>query len=220
MDADERQISRGDRALIEAMHDHLQRCFPGAEGLVLHERISPTIHLDVMVVNPTAEYPCLRLVTCGMAELPMHVPPGFPGTPYAELTIALPPRWPVSMKAFRDERVYWPVRLLKQLGRIPNGYETFLWAGHTVGDERSQPYSAGTKLCASLLVRPLVAPEAFPEFDVGDGRKVRIFGVFPIYAEELALKLERGLEALWDAIADSDLTDVVDPRRPSLLRRG
>ena len=43
---------------------------------------------------------------------------------------------------------------------------------------------------------------------------------FPIYAEELELKLERGLEALWNVIAESDLTDVVDPRRPSLLRRG
>src|SRR5438477_178095 len=81
---DEPRMSRGDRALIEAMHDHLERCFPGGGSVVLHEKISPTIHLDVMVVAPTAAYPFLRLVTCGVAELPMHVPPGWSETPYAE----------------------------------------------------------------------------------------------------------------------------------------
>jgi hypothetical protein len=87
------------RIVIEAMHDQLERCFPGWDGLVLHEKISPTVHLDVMVVRPTAACPCLRLVTCGMAELPMHVPPEWSETPYAELSIALPPSWPVSMEA-------------------------------------------------------------------------------------------------------------------------
>lgn len=76
-----------------------------------------------MVVRPTAVYPCLRLVTCGMAQLPMHVPPEWSDTPYAELSIALPPRWPVSMKAFRDERFYfynicsWRCRITAWLDR-------------------------------------------------------------------------------------------------------
>jgi len=91
---EEPSMSRGDGDLVHAMHGHLQRCFPGWEGPVLHERISPTVHLDVMVVGPTADYPCLRLVTCGMAELPMHVPSGWATTSHAEVTIALPPSWP------------------------------------------------------------------------------------------------------------------------------
>jgi hypothetical protein len=213
---DEPKMSRGDRWLIEAMHNHLERCFPGWDGLVLHEKISPTVHLDVMVVRPTAVYPYLRLVTCGVAELPMHVPPGWSETPYAELSIALPPTWPVSMEAFRDERFYWPVRLLKHLGRVPHDGETFLWTGHTVHGDHSQPYAPDTQLCASLIVPPLIAPHEFGEFDVDDGRSVRILGVLPLYAEELEVKLQQGLHALMDLIGSSDLTDVVGPHRQNL----
>lgn len=188
---DEPSMSRGDRALIEAMHDHLERCFHGWDGLVLHEKISPTVHLDVMVVRPTAVYPCLRLVTCGVAELPVHVPPDWSETPYAELSIALPPSWPVSMDAFRDERFYWPVRLLKHLGRMPHDGQTFLWTGHTIHGNRSQPYAPDTHLCASLIVAPLIAPREFGEFKVGGELSVRLLGVLPIYAEELEVKLHQ-----------------------------
>jgi hypothetical protein len=214
--ADEPSMSRGDRVLIEAMHDHLERCFPGRDGLVLHEKISPTVHLDVMVVRPTAVYPHLRLVTCGVAELPMRVPPGWSDTPYAEFSIALPPDWPVSMEAFRDERFYWPVRLLKHLGRVPHDSETFLWTGHTLHGDRSQPYGPDTQLCASLIVPPLIAPQEFGRFDVDGGRSVRILGVLPLYAEELEVKLQHGLQALMDLIDRSELTDVVVPHRQNL----
>jgi hypothetical protein len=215
---EEPRMSRGDPALIGAMHDHLERCFPGWEGPVLHEHISPTVHLDVMVVGPTAACPCLRLVTCGMAELPMHVPPGWSETPHVEVSIALPPDWPLSMAALRHERYSWPVRLLKQLGRLPHENETFLWNGHTLHGDRSEPYAPDTTLCGSLIVPPLVAPRGFEEFDVDDGRSVRILGVLPLYAEELELKLEHGLDALLHVLGGSDLTDVVRPRRRNLAR--
>lgn len=213
---DEPSISRGDHVLIEAMHDHLERCFPCWDGPVLHEKISPTVHVDVMVVRPTAAYRCLRLVTCGMAELPMHVPPEWSETPYAELSIALPPSWPMSLRAFRDERVYWPLRLLKHLARMPHDDRTFLWTGHTIHGYRSQHYAPDTRLCASLIVPPLVAPREFGEFNVGGGRSVRILGVLPLYQEELEVKLQHGLQALMDLIGGSDLTDVVGPHRHNL----
>jgi hypothetical protein len=144
------------------------------------------------------------------------VPPGWSETPFAELSIALPPDWPESMESFRDERFFWPVRLLKHLGRMPHEGETFLWTGHTVHGDRSQPYAPDTELCASLLVSPSIAPPQFAEFDVGGGRSVRILGVLPLYAEELEVKLQHGLPALLDLIAGSDLTDVVGPHRQSL----
>jgi hypothetical protein len=213
---DEPRISRGDPALVAAMHRHLGRCFRRWDGLVLHERISPTVHLDVMVIRPSAAYPCLRLVTCGMAELPMRVPPGWPETRHAEVTIALPPTWPVSMEAFQDDRFFWPIRLLKHLGRMPHEGETFLWNGHTLHGDRARPYAPDTALCATLLVAPLVAPRGFDRFRVKGGRSVRILGVLPLYAEELEVKLRHGQDALDDLIAASDVIDVVDPQRRNL----
>lgn len=214
--ADAARLSRGDRSLVGAMDEHLERCFPGVEGMVLHETVSPAVHLDVMVVPPTRTYPCLRLVTCGMAEQPMRVPPGWPDTRYAELTIALPPGWPVSIAALRDERFFWPIRLLKHLGRMPHTGDTFLWNGHTIQNHGSEPYAPDTKLCGSLIVPPLTAPPGFEEFAVDGRRSVRILGVLPLFAEEMEMKVRHGLDALWDVIGASELTDVVDPHRPNL----
>jgi hypothetical protein len=151
-----------------------------------------------------------------MSEQPMRVPPDWRETPYAELSIALPPTWPVSMGAFRDERFYWPVRLLKHLGRMPHDDETFLWTGHTIDGNRSQPYAPDTQLCASVIVPPLIAPREFGEFTVGGERSVRILGVLPLHAEELDVKLQHGLQPLMDLIRGADLTDIVDPRRQNL----
>lgn len=212
------KVSRGDPALIEAMDGHLRRCFPGWDGPVLHEHYSPLVHLDVMVVRPTADHPCLRLVTCGMAEMPMHVPPDWSDTPYVELSIALPPNWPLSMHALRDERYSWPVRLMKQLAREPHECETFLWIGNTFHGNPSQPYGPDTRLCASLIAPPMTAPAAFGEFTVGDGRLVRIFGVLPLYVQELDVTFDHSSRALLDMLADADVDDVVGPRRRNVAR--
>jgi hypothetical protein len=96
---------------------------------VFHELVSPTIHLDVHVVPPTDEFDFYRLVTSGMAEVPMTVPDGFPHPPYAEVTIALPRHWKMHTEAFGDERVHWPVRLLKDLGRLPTTTRRFSGGG-------------------------------------------------------------------------------------------
>jgi hypothetical protein len=123
------------------------------------------------------------------------------------------------MEALRDERFYWPVRLLRHLGRLPHDGETFLWTGHTVHGDRSRPYAPDTRLCASLIVPPMFAPPEFGEFDVHGGRSVRILGVLPLYAEELDVKLQHGLGALMDLIGGADLTVVVGPHRKNLAIR-
>lgn len=63
---------------------------------------------------------------------------------YAELVISLPPFWPLDEQSWRDERHYWPVRLLKTLGRLPHEYDTWLGVGHTIpnGDPRSRMRAA------------------------------------------------------------------------------
>ncbi len=148
-----RRVSGGDPGLIEAIDQHLDDCF-GDEGdrLVFHELVSPTVHLDVHVIPPTEEFELQRLVTSGMAEAPMTVPADFGESPFAELTIALPPEWTINQEAFSDERVYWPVRLLKLLGRLPHELSTFLWYGHTIPNgDPPQPYAESTSLCCALI---------------------------------------------------------------------
>lgn len=44
----------------------------------------------------------------------------------------LPENWPTSSDAFKDDKYYWPIKLLKQLARFPHEYNTWLGYGHTI----------------------------------------------------------------------------------------
>ena len=218
--AAEQRISGGDPELIDAIDEHLDRCFGEDDRWVFHELVSPTIHLDVHRVPPTESFPFQRLVTSGMAEAPMTVPEGLGETPFAELTIALPADWPMSQEAFADERVYWPIRVLKDLARLPHEYSTFLRYGHTIPNGNPPaPYADGTGLCCAFVAPPVAAPDEFAEMLVGDGGSVRILAVVPLYEDEMRLKLERGADALYDLFDEHGITDVVDPTRPSIAPR-
>ena len=37
----------------------------------------------------------------------------------AELAIALPADWKLDQESMKDEKWYWPIRLLKSLARLP-----------------------------------------------------------------------------------------------------
>lgn len=219
----EPEFSGGDTTLIGAVDAHLDRCFGKTDRLVFHEIVSPLVHLDIHLVSEGTGFPFQRVVTSGMAEKPMNVPGDFDESPFAELTIALPSEWPMDKEAFEDERVYWPIRLLKDLARLPHEFSSFLWYGHTIGNgEPPSPYADGTDLCAALIVAPLAVPKDFPELGLSDGRTVRFLGVLPLYEDEMSLKLQKGTDALLDLFDAHGLTDVVDPNRLSVVskRRG
>lgn len=215
---DEQRTSGGDAGLVEAVSEHLDHCFGEQVGWVLHEIVSPRIHVDVHLVRANDDFPCWRLVTSGLAEAPMTVPPGFPETPLAELTIALPRDWLIGEEAFKNESAYWPVRLLKVLARLPHDYSTFLWYGHTIPNgDPPEPYAKDTDLCCALIIPPQRAPDDFGELELVDGRRVRFLGVLPIYSSEMRFALARGSRALRELLADHGIADVVDPSRPSVV---
>jgi hypothetical protein len=211
-------ISGGDPNLIEGLHEHLDKCFGGANLTVFHELASPTVHVDVHLVGPSPEFEFNRLVTCGMAEKPMTVPDGFNESPFAELTVAVPANWPLTQEAFRDEDAYWPVRLLKMLARLPHEFSTFLWNGHTIPNgDPPRPYASSTKLCCALIATPLLAPDNFRTLALKDGRVVRFLAIVPLYEDEMRLKLDKGADALYDLFQEHVVTDLVDSRRPSVV---
>jgi hypothetical protein len=215
-------VAIGDSELIEAAEAHLTR-HVGEPGTVFHEVVSDLVHVDVHVVPPVAERPWTTLMTSGMAARPMTVPDGLEEHALAELTLALPPEWPLTEKDWEDEANYWPIRLLKLLARIPHEFDTFLGWGHTVpNDDPPQPYAGNTELCCALIGPPLLGGEDFQRFEVPDGRKVDIWAVVPIHADEMKLKLDRGTEALEALLDKSEVTELLDPARPSVVppRRG
>ena len=192
-------VSGGDERLIEAVGDHLTEHF-GPEPAVFHEVVSPTVHVDLFLSAATDDRLFHVVTTCGMAELPMR-PPGeeVADLTHAELFMLLPPDWPLEHEAFKDERNWWPLRLLKQLARLPHEYDTWLWTGHTVPNgDPPEPYAAGTGLCCALLVPPLGVPDGFAELERPDAATIHFLMVLPIHQDEMRLKLDEGLDALVD----------------------
>ncbi|WP_203706600.1 suppressor of fused domain protein [Asanoa iriomotensis] len=199
----------------EAIDRHIDQYF-GPVEFVYHEFASHLVGVHIYVVAPTEERPYRTLVTSGMSELPMTVPAGHGISPYAELMISLPDDWPLTEGSGLGEPAGWPLRLLKQIARLPHEYGTWIGEWHSVPNgDPAEPYDADTAF-AGVVVTPMlrVAPEA-RTIEVGNGARIALHALIPLHPDELAVKLERGTDALIEVLDRGRLTELLDPRRPS-----
>jgi len=207
--------SSGDINLIEAVGSHIEKHI-GKVETVLHEIVSPTIHLDVHVVLASERRPYHTLITSGMAELPMSTPRGFEDGRFAELMICLPKDWPLDSASFKDENFWWPIRILKQTARYPHDCKTWLYWGHTVINEDEKPYASGTNMCSLVLVEPRTIPSDGQVIRLGKKKSARLWAIIPLHREELKWKLENGFEPLNRALQAAGFNEVLDPKRTNL----
>jgi hypothetical protein len=203
----------------ERLTAHLDRVL-GGERMVWHEIVSQRIHLDVHAYAPTEERPFHVLVTSGMSALPMSVPEGVEYLRFAELCILLPPDWPMTKEAFQNEAAYWPVRLLKSLGRLPHDYATWLGYGHSIPNGHpAEPYAPGVAYSGALLIPPFfLGVECTPVPGAGpDDEPIHLWQVLPVTDTEMELKLELGIEGFLDHFGSPD--DEIPARFGPVSRR-
>lgn len=167
-----------------AIEGHIQQYF-GKFDNVFHELISPDIHVDICVVPPTEERDYYTLVTMGMGAHRMNVPEELAEYKLerAELAIALPADWKLKHDDLKNERWYWPIRLLKSLARLPINCDSWLGHGHTV--ENREPYADNTKLCTATLISPQGVEEDSQVCTLPGGKEVNFYQVIPLYEDEL-----------------------------------
>ncbi|MCA8922679.1 MAG: suppressor of fused domain protein [Planctomycetes bacterium] len=203
---------------VEAITAHIEATV-GPIAHVLHEVVSDLVHVDLHVVEPSEARPYLLLVTSGMSEVPMRVPPEVDpsGLGYAELAIQLPSDWPMEASLWRDEANFWPLRWLKILARLPHAYDTWLGVGHTIPNgDPPRPFAPTTAQCGVILVRAGLIAEDFVELE-HEGKRIEFFQLVPLHADEMDFKLEHGADALFARFAERELSLIVDPQRPSVL---
>ena len=195
----------------EAFDRYVEKTF-GKIRQVFHEKNSPEMHIDVYIIEPSEAYPAVRLLTCGMGARVMEIEEEFREVcpDRLELMIDLPTDWPLEMESLRDERNFWPIRILKILARFPWDNETWLGFGHTI--PWPEPFAENTKLTGVLLGLPAVNTLEESEIEVSPGKKVQIFQVIPIYQEEMDYKVENDADKLFELWGDS-FSYVVDPQR-------
>lgn len=203
--------SREEMAALEA---HIEAHF-GHFGNVLHEIVSPDIHVDICLIPPHEDHNYQLLVTMGMGAAPMNVPPELAEyrLERAEVMIALPPDWRLDEEALQDENWYWPIRLLKSTARLPLNDATWLGWGHTIGLGEGDTYAENTSLCGTVLVSPQRVEEEFFCCPLPGGDEVNFYQLIPLYKEEIAYKLANSTEDLLEHMAG--ISFVVDPRRPA-----
>lgn len=210
--------SKGDLDVIEPVADHVERHI-GKIATVLHELYSPDIHLDVNVVEPTMERPYYVLVTSGMSEKPMTVPEDAADGRYAELMICLPKDWPFSQEAFKDERNWWPIRMLKGLARYPHTNETWLYGGHSmIESDPPKPYAPNTAMNSVVLLKPRLFPESAHIIPLGKYKQALLWVAYPLYQNELDLKLEEGSDHLEELFETNGVSELLDVRRASVVK--
>lgn len=218
------ELVGGNETSIATISEHIERHLGPVSG-VYHELLSDKVHLDVHIVPPSADFPFYTLITSGMSDRPMTVPPGASiedAPPFAELCILLPSTWGIpadfaeATAAFKDENVYWPIRWLKMLARLPHEYGTWLGFGHTIPNgEDAAPFAANTELGCMLLLTALSLPEEFQTLVISPEKTVQFYTLYPIYREEMALKMEQGADSLIDHFEAYDIGDVLDLTRPN-----
>ncbi len=200
-------------AEMDAIGAHVEK-FVGPIEMVLHEIVSEGIHLDVLKIAPSEDFPFRAFVTMGMSAAPMSVPDDEESPRFAELMICLPPDWPCSQDDFNDPDNYWPVRWLKELARLPISFETFLDMGHTVPN--GDPAEPFTENCP--FVCWMVLPPALDErgaFIRSSGKNIALFQIVPLFREEMELHLEQGSMALFERFDAANLSpmDLASPSR-------
>ena len=202
---------------MEAVEGHIEQYFGKFEN-VFHELVSPDIHVDICVVPPSEERDYYTLVTMGMGAHRMNVPEELAEYKLerAELAIALPADWKLDQESMKDEKWYWPIRLLKSLARLPIASDTWLGFGHTMDNE--EDFAKDTKLCAAILTGPQDTEDGSEVCILPSGEEVNFYQVIPLYRDELEYKLAHDADALLGKM--NGISFVVEPDRQDAITRG
>lgn len=200
-----------------AVQQHIESCL-GKSEYVLHELISPDIHVDIIVIPPTDTRPYCTLCTLGMGEHRMRIPRDLRGITPArcELCITLPPHWRLDKESLEQEEWYWPLRWLKQVARYPLYCHTWLTFAHTIADEDGGGLAPGVSFNSFILDR---LPDELPSADttLPGGEPFTIYRLHPLYPEELQFALQHGSLLLLQTLHEQlPPLAPVDPHRPTL----
>ena len=219
---------------LESIVRHIEHTI-GPCPEVFHELVSTDIHLDLHIVAPTGEAPSeahplggnhWTIVTSGRSSRAMSLPAKVPTWKrYAELMISLPADWPgmrpdghFDHEVMQDDTYWWPIRWLKQLARFPHEYNTFLGAGHTIpSNDPPEPLSSQTDQCCMFLWPSLLSPNS-SQLILNDDIVINFYALWPIYLEEMNLKLQQGTQALLAKMDQAELFDLIDVNRPNTCR--
>lgn len=188
----------------ELVDNHIDDYFKGSDITVFHEIPTLDIHLDVYHIKPEKSDFEL-LLSGGMSSIPTNVggiARNSDSYKFAELMTVIPKGIDFGKMYPSGTKYDWIISMVKQSAKFPYFYDTWIGVGHTIqAHEEFKPYSDHTEYCGCLVLPTMTFPEDFQEID-SPNWTINIYGLFPLYKEELEFKIQRGL--IWHA---KDLLD-------------
>lgn len=174
---------------------------------------------NLLAVRATSERACHVVVTTNLSDEKMPSPK--PGWEWAELCVLLPANWPLDPEIWQSDLTYgWPMRELQRLVSYAHSTKTWLGFGHTIPNGKPpQPFAPSTRQCCSFLIPPLELPEKFARLRLKDGEVLNFWANVPIYADELALKINQKVPTLIDRLGQKGVSDILNPTRPSIFEK-
>jgi hypothetical protein len=221
-DQSSESIDANAHAIVEHVIEHI-----GPVTNVFHEIESDSVRIDILVVGPNDQRAFTTLVTCGMSDRPMRVPIEnpedlgiVPELRYAELLLCLPPEWPLTTEAFRNEANYWPIRWLKRLARLPHRCDGWLGLGHTIpnGDPPAS-FAPSVPFCGWLVDEPVLLPNGVQKLRLLD-KVVNFYSIVPLYEEEMLLRLRKGSGSLSHLLDRAKVSELIDVGRRNVAILG
>lgn len=210
----EREIPTGHAAILEHVARHKGELH-AANPLTLPDAMPGEPTIAVYATQPGDDSPMQTVFTLGMSD--RGIPLGDDGRLRGELAIFLPPDWPLTPEALKEERHHWPITQMLRIAREARDSQT--WPAMTdpliMHGDPTQPLTPGTHQCG-FLCRLEQTP--FAELVLPDNRLVRIITLFPIHAKEAALVRAEGADALAERFLERDVPLSVDPRRESVVK--
>jgi hypothetical protein len=183
------------------------------------EKWGDTSSPDVLFVRASMEQPYHVFFTCGVSDTPMSVPERMVEYSRTELVIALPQSWPLGAKSIRNEESHWPMKWLKRVGRLPQDQKTWIGKGHTISNGDPWKPIADTNFTGALTLSPFGLPPEFFHLQTQKGERITFYYLFPLYQEEIDLKLQKGSEALEKLFHKHNVDFILDPARMNVAKK-
>lgn len=217
--------------------EHVERALgPTAPG-VIHEIVSPHVHLDVLTVPNCLGSDCTALVTCGMGLRAMNTPPAQKRHARMELALCLPPDWPAlfagpplhsrtpnNMAADSAHGLgpgAWIIPGLQFTARLPFQFGTWYGEGHTIPNgDPPEPICQGSKLCCSLIAKPKRLGRFLHHLALPSGEDVYFWTLIFITVEEMNYKLRRGAKELFKKLSENGVDELLRLDRASVCKGG
>ena len=129
------------------------------------------------------------------------------------MLLILPPDWPLTPEAFRDEANYWPLRWLKRLARLPHQMGGWLGLGHTIPNgDPPRPLAPTVSFAGWLIDEPVLLPKDVLKLRVAD-RVINFYAAVPVTAAEMDFKVHNGGGALAQRLDRAKVSELVDVNR-------